>query len=105
MSNKESHAEAAPTPDGVTVGRQALRRMVNTRLLRTIEAGLSGTIEVFCECGRRACADRVRIDVAVYESVLKTPGHHVITTHHDQDGGQRLVSRHHGFVVVERGSG
>jgi len=104
MLNQESQAEAASMPDGVTVGRQALRRSVNTRLHRTIEAGMSGTINVFCECGRRACADRIRIDVAIYESVLKTPGHHVITTHHDQDGGQRLVSRHHGFLVVERGS-
>ena len=103
------HVESGkPCGSGADSGRgnrrsAALRRMVNTSLLRSVEAGLSGPIEVFCECGRRACANRVPIDVAVYESVLNTPGHHVVTTRHDEDGTQRLVSRHHGFLVVERG--
>jgi hypothetical protein len=102
MSNQESQAEAVSMADGVTVGRQALRRMVNARLYRTVEAGMSGTINVFCECGRRACADRVQINVTTYESVLKTAGQHVITPRHDEDGRQRLVGRHHSFLVVAR---
>ncbi len=86
----------------VTLGRQALRRQVNTRIRGVVESTASGTIEVFCECGRVRCADRLSIELDVYDKVLASQGHFVVTTHHDHDGTQRLVSRHHGFLVVER---
>jgi hypothetical protein len=86
----------------VTLGRQVLRRKVNERIRGVTDPSGSGTIEVFCECGRVRCADRLRIAVDVYDEVLASPGHFVVTTHHDHDATQRLVSRHHGFLVVER---
>lgn len=89
----------------VTLGRQALRREVNKRVRGVAEPDGSETIEVFCECGRIRCADRLRIDADAYDEVLATEGHFVVTTHHDHDGTQRLISRHHGFLVVERGRG
>jgi hypothetical protein len=86
----------------VTLGRQTLRRKVNSRIRGVIESSGSETIEVFCECGRVRCADRLQIAVDVYDGVLASEGHFVVTTHHDHDATQRLVSRHHGFLVVER---
>jgi hypothetical protein len=88
--------------NNITLGRQVLRRKVNTRVPRITGAGETTTIEVFCECGRRLCADRVRIAVDAYEAVLESPGHYVVTTDHGNDSSQRLVSDHRGFVVVER---
>jgi len=87
----------------ITLGRQALRRQVNRRIRDAVEPSEAGTIEVFCECGRVRCADRLRIAVAAYDEVIASEGRFVVTTHHDDDGTQRLVSRHHGFLVVERG--
>lgn len=87
----------------VTLGRQALRRQVNTRIRGVVESNASGVIEVFCECGRVRCADRLRIELDVYDEVLAAQGCFVVTTHHDHDATQRLVSRHHGFLVVEKG--
>ena len=86
----------------VTLGRQALRREVNKRIRSVVEPNGSGTLEVFCECGRLRCADRLRIAVDAYDEVLASQGHFVVTTHHDHDASQRLLSRHHGFLVVER---
>ena len=89
----------------VTLGRQVLRQEVNRRIRSGTESNGSngsGTIEIFCECGRVRCADRLRIALDVYDDVLASRGNFVVTTHHDHDATQRLVSRHHGFLVVER---
>jgi hypothetical protein len=89
--------------NNVTFGRQVLRRKVNTRLPSIAPAsGTTTTIEVLCECGRRLCADRLQITVDAYEAVLESSGHYVVATHHENGPTQRLVSRHDGFVVVER---
>ncbi len=92
----------ATVSNGVSFGRQAVRRDVNTRLRSVNGATETAAIEVFCECGRRLCADRLHIAIEVYESVLSTPGQYVVTPHHDHDPSQRLVSRHRGFLVVQR---
>ena len=89
----------------VTLGRQVLRQEVNRRMRSATESNGSGTIEIFCECGRVRCADRVQIAVDAYDDVLASQGQFVVTTHHDHDATQRLVSRHHGFLVVERDQG
>ena len=89
----------------VAVGRQDLRQEVNKRIRGLPESNGSGTIEIFCECGRVRCADRVQIATETYDEVLAAPGHFVVTRHHDHDATQRLVSRHHGFLVVERDQG
>jgi hypothetical protein len=86
----------------VTLGRQVLRQEVNRRIRRGTESNGSGAIEIFCECGRVRCADRLRIALDVYDDVLASRGNFVVTTHHDHDATQRLVSRHHGFLVIER---
>ena len=91
--------------DDVTLGRQVLRQEVNRRVRDASEPNGSGTLEIFCECGRVRCADRLQIAIDVYNGVLASPGQFVVTTHHDHDATQRLVSRRHGFLVVERNLG
>ena len=86
----------------VTLGRQALRREVNKRIRGVTEPSGSGTIEVFCECGGVRCADHLQIALDAYDEILEAQDHFVVTTHHDHDATQRLISRHHGFLVVER---
>jgi len=86
----------------ISFGRQVARRKVNTHIRSANGLIEAATIEIFCECGRRHCADHVQIAKDVYESVLRSAGQYVVTPHHDHDPTQRLVSRHHGFLVVER---
>ena len=92
----------ATVSNGVSFGRQTVRRDVNTRILSVTDSIGPASLEIFCECGRRLCADRLHIAPDLYEGVLGTPGQYVVTTHHDDDPTQRLVSRHHGFLVVQR---
>jgi hypothetical protein len=87
----------------ISVGRQAMRREVNKRVREATGPAEPGTsVEIFCECSGRLCADHVRIDLDLYVGVVNAPGRYVVTTHHDNDPTQRLISRHHGFLVVER---
>ena len=88
--------------NNVTFGRRMLKRKVNTRLPGIPPASETTTIDVLCECGRRLCADRLQISIDVYGAVLESPGHYVVTTEHEHDPTQILISRHHGFVVVAR---
>ena len=87
--------------NSISAGRQALRRKVNAQL-RAINSSGGPKVEIFCECGRRLCADHLGIDLDLYRAVLNTPAQYVVTTHHDDDPTQRLISRHHGFLIVER---
>jgi hypothetical protein len=87
---------------GVSFGRQTVRRDVNARLRSVNGPTPLTSLEIFCECGRRACADRIRVALDLYEAVLGSPGQYVVATHHDHDPSQRLVSRHRGFLVVQR---
>jgi hypothetical protein len=87
----------------VSVGRQALRRSVNERIRSTIDRGESDAIEVFCECGRIRCADRLRLALDEFDDVLGTPGWYVVVPGHENDGAERPVDRHEDVVVVARG--
>ena len=73
----------ATVSNGVSFGRQAVRRDVNTRLRSVNGATETAAIEVFCECGRRLCADRLHIAIEVYDpySVRRgnTLSHHTTT--------------------------
>ena len=89
--------------NSISAGRQALRRKVNAQL-RAINSPGEPTVEIFCECGRSLCADHLRINLKLYQTVLGRPSQYVVTTHHDDDPTQRLISRHRGFLIVERTS-
>jgi hypothetical protein len=83
----------------VSVGRQALRRSVNERI-----SGLGSdaeTVEVFCECGRRRCADRIRIATDVYEQVRTSAAGFIVTAGHEESDAE-LIARNNGYLVVER---
>ncbi len=86
----------------VSFGRQVLRREVNIRIRNATGENVSGTIDVFCECGRRRCADRIRIAVEEYEEVLVSPARCVVSAGHEDAAAERLVGREDGYVVVER---
>ena len=54
----------------ISVGRRALRRSVNERI-RSVSGGPgSETIDVFCECGRVLCAERVRIPIDEFDEIV-----------------------------------
>jgi len=88
----------------VSLGRQALRRDVNTRIGAAGAGAGDGTqtVEVFCECGRRRCADRIPIATGAYAEILASAARFVVTAGHEEAGVEELVARRNGYVVVER---
>ena len=87
----------------VSLGRQALRRDVNSRISAAGAVGDGAqTVEVFCECGRRRCSDRIRIATGAYDEIAASAARFVVTAGHEEAGAEELVSRHDGYAVVER---
>lgn len=87
----------------VSRGRQALRREVNERIRSIIDWPEPGTIDVFCECGRVRCTDRVRLELVAFDDVLGSPGCYVVVAGHEGGTAERVVARQESFVVVDRG--
>jgi len=90
--------------NGISRGRQALRRDVNKRISEVGAGSEAEVVEVFCECGHVRCADRVRIATEAYEQVRTSAACFVVRSGHEETGADQLVARHNGYVVVERKS-
>jgi hypothetical protein len=63
----------------ISVGRQALRRSVNERIRI---ASVGPELDVFCECGRVRCAERVRISIVEFDDVVGEAGRGVVVPKH-----------------------
>ena len=85
-----------------SVGRQVLRRSVNERIRSTVEWNEPDSIDIFCECGRVRCSDRLQIAVDDFDEIVGTPGWFVVLPGHEDDGAERPVTRLEDLVVVER---
>ena len=88
--------------NGISLGRQALRRDVNKRISALGAGSDAEIVEVFCECGRIRCAGRIRIATDAYEQVRTSAASFVVIAGHEETGAEELVARHNGYVVVER---
>jgi hypothetical protein len=66
----------------ISLGRQALRRSVNARIRSDVDWSESGTIDVFCECGRSRCADRLQIAIDGFDEALAS-GSYVVAPGHE----------------------
>jgi hypothetical protein len=88
--------------NAASVGRQALRRSVNERIRAAVGESAQGSIELFCECGRIRCSDRLQLAVGEYDSILAAAGRYVVLPGHQDDGAERPVDRRDDVVVVDR---
>lgn len=89
------------TTDDVSFGRQALRRQVNGRIRHSVDLPETETLELFCECGRRLCAARVRVEAGFYGRAVASGRLYVIAKGH-QDAADTIVGGYDGFFVVDR---
>jgi hypothetical protein len=85
-----------------------LLREVNERI-REVNGGfvlLGGTpewVDVFCECGRTECLDRVRVPSGLYEEIRGLEEHFLVAPGHEH--GERVVTDDRLYrVVVLNGS-
>jgi hypothetical protein len=65
----------------ISLGRQALRRSVNERIRNDIDWSEAATIDVFCECGRVRCSERLQLPVDEFDEFVRD-GRHVVAAGH-----------------------
>ncbi len=87
--------------------RRSLLREVNERI-REVNGGfalLGGTpdwVEVFCECGRTGCLERVRVPSGLYEEIRTLEGHFLVAPGHEHE--ERIVADDRLYRVVVLGT-
>lgn len=91
--------------NAASLGRQALRRSVNERIRAAIDESASGSIELFCECGRVRCSDRLQLAVGEYDRVRAAAARYVVVRGHEDEVTERTVERHDDVIVVQRSRG
>jgi hypothetical protein len=83
---------------------EALFREVNERvedMTKTFESP-TGTLEIFCECGDRACTDRLSVPTDVYEHVRSDPTHFLLRAGHEDTTVEHVIETHDSYIVVEK---
>lgn len=88
--------------DGVSIGRQVLRREVNSRMQNAFNSIEAETLDVLCECGHRFCATRVQVGVAFYQGLVASGRLFVVAGEHLDRASEVVAAEYEGFVVVER---
>ena len=86
---------------------QNVFREVNERVV-AVHRGMDGApaepgslLEVFCECGRAGCIERIALSRAEYERVREDSTHFVLAPGHDVTLVERLIARTERYVIVE----
>jgi hypothetical protein len=87
---------------------EAIFREVNERV-EEVETRFAGygeqdrlLIGFICECGRDDCTEQLEVAHAHYESVRDDSRRFLVLPGHEQTDIERVIERHHHFLVVEK---
>ena len=58
--------------------------------------------DVFCECGRLECRERIQVTAAEYEAVRSSPTTFVVAPGHEIPDAERVVETGERYRVVEK---
>jgi hypothetical protein len=85
---------------------EALFRAVNERVAEVAKHFLPGetptAVNFSCECGDGACTEQIAMTVAEYEAVRAKATQFAVVPGHEVPDIERVVSRHAGYLVVEK---
>ena len=84
---------------------QTLFRELNERLreiTETIAPGDAGALELFCECGRADCMEKIHVPALAYEAVRARAELFVVAPAHDVETVERVLERADGYWIVEK---
>jgi hypothetical protein len=87
---------------------EAMFRVVNERLAcwpekRNVREGVR--VEFYCECGDRACFERVKLTNPEYAALRADPTRFAVVPGHVFPDVERVVQERAGYVVVEKNEG
>jgi hypothetical protein len=84
---------------------QSLYREVNERirdLNERFDAALSAGGTWVCECADTECHEPIELTLGEYEELRSHPDRFAVVPGHVEEGVERLVAAHEGYVTVEK---
>jgi hypothetical protein len=88
---------------GVSEERLALNEAAFRKVNEGIEAGSDDHRMVFaCECGRLGCNQLLELSRFEYDAVREHPRRFFVLAGHELPDIERVVERHHDYLVVEK---
>jgi hypothetical protein len=83
---------------------EAMFREVNERVEDVNRAfgSITGTFDIFCECGDATCAERISVPMDEYERVRSDSTQFLLHVGHDDPLVERVIENHETYVVVEK---
>src|SRR5262245_55442018 len=84
---------------------EAMFREVNERVedMNQTFASVTGSFDIFCECGDLACTDRITVPMSVYERVRGDSKHFMLRPGHEDPTVEDVIETHDVYVIVEKG--
>jgi len=99
-----TQADAGVGPEHATLAaanRQIALRQVNEEIRRFAENSGLPELDLFCECERVDCLDRLSVQIDDYEAVRRFPTHFVVRPAH-LDAEDRIIEETPEYVVIEK---
>jgi hypothetical protein len=82
---------------------EVLFREVNERVREVSQAmSRDQSLEIFCECGRDDCIEKLSIEVAEYEAVRSIPTRFIVKPGHQSKSVEEVVASRDGYLIVEK---
>jgi hypothetical protein len=83
---------------------EAMFREVNERVEDVNKAfgSITGSFDIFCECGDTACTERIRVPMSEYERARSDATHFLLQVGHEDPTVERVIEHHEGYVLVEK---
>jgi hypothetical protein len=83
---------------------EALFREVNERVEDVNKAfgSITGTFDIFCECGDPTCTERIHVPMEVYERVRSESTNFLLKTGHEDPTVERVIEDHEEYAIVEK---
>jgi hypothetical protein len=84
---------------------ETIFRDVNERVeevLLTLEPAPPKALEIFCECGRADCLEKITVPLSEYEDVRSRPERFLTAPGHNVPDVEDVVAQRAGYWVVEK---
>jgi hypothetical protein len=87
------------------VRNEVLFRDVNERIRAASESmSLGRQLEIFCECGRDDCVDKLSVEAAEYEAVRSNATRFIVKPGHQIEEVEKVTASPDGYLIVEKDS-
>jgi hypothetical protein len=79
-------------------------REVNERVddMNKTFSSVTGTFDIFCECGDTSCTERITVTNGVYEETRADPTHFLLRPGHEDPTVENVIENRGDYVIVEK---